>query len=242
MSNPLVSVVIPSFNRLDYLLRAIESVFNQTYSKTEIIVVNDGSTEEGYLEHKYIKDIKQINLEQNQKIINGFGPGNIRNFGINKASGDWIAFLDDDDLWLKDKLEIQLNHLKGTDLKMSSTDALIGNGIYNEKLKYKSLLNDYYYKKIKKAVFRNYFINRFKKLIYPETFTKDFITTVNPIITSTVLLEKDLINQLNGFRNLPYAADYDLWKGVLQFTDCQYIDKPLIYYDNSHGYGREYKK
>ena len=242
MSNPLVSVVIPSFNRLDYLLRAIESVFNQTYSKTEIIVVNDGSTEEGYLEHKYIKDIKQINLEQNQKIINGFGPGNIRNFGINKASGDWIAFLDDDDLWLKDKLEIQLDHLKGTDLKMSSTDALIGNGIYNEKLKYKSLLNDYYYKKIKKAVFRNYFINRFKKLIYPETFTKDFITTVNPIITSTVLLDKDLINQLNGFRNLPYAADYDLWKGVLQFTDCQYIDKPLIYYDNSHGYGREYKK
>ena len=242
MSNPLVSVVIPSFNRLDYLLRAIESVFNQTYSKTEIIVVNDGSTEEGYLEHKYIKDIKQINLEQNQKIINGFGPGNIRNFGINKASGEWIAFLDDDDLWLKDKLEIQLDHLKGTDLKMSSTDALIGNGIYNEKLKYKSLLNDYYYKKIKKAVFRNYFINRFKKLIYPETFTKDFITTVNPIITSTVLLDKDLINQLNGFRNLPYAADYDLWKGVLQFTDCQYIDKPLIYYDNSHGYGREYKK
>lgn len=242
MSSPLVSVVIPSFNRLDYLLRAIESVLNQTYSKTEIIVVNDGSTEEGYLEHKYIKDIKQINLEQNQKIINGFGPGNIRNFGINKASGEWIAFLDDDDLWLKDKLEIQLNHLKGTDLKMSSTDALIGNGIYNEKLKYKSLLNDYYYKKIKKAVFRNYFINRFKKLIYPETFTKDFITTVNPIITSTVLLDKDLINQLNGFRNLPYAADYDLWKGVLQFTDCQYIDKPLIYYDNSHGYGREYKK
>lgn len=242
MNNPLVSVVIPSFNRLDYLLRAIESVLNQTYSKTEIIVVNDGSTEEGYLEHKYIKDIKQINLEQNQKIINGFGPGNIRNFGINKASGEWVAFLDDDDLWLEDKLEIQLNHLKGTDLKMSSTDALIGNGIYNEKLKYKSLLNDYYYKKIKKAVFRNYFINRFKKLIYPETFTKDFITTVNPIITSTVLLDKDLINQLNGFRNLPYAADYDLWKGVLQFTDCQYIDKPLIYYDNSHGYGREYKK
>ena len=117
MNSPLVSVVIPSFNRLDYLLRAIESVLNQTYSKTEIIVVNDGSTEEGYLEHKYIKDIKQINLEQNQKNINGFGPGNIRNFGINKASGEWIAFLDDDDLWLKDKLEIQLNHLKGTDLK-----------------------------------------------------------------------------------------------------------------------------
>ncbi len=242
MNSPLVSVVIPSFNRLDYLLRSIESVFNQTYSKTEVIVVNDGSTEDGYLEHKYIKDIIQINLEQNQKNINGFGPGNIRNFGINKASGDWIAFLDDDDLWLKDKLEIQLNSLNGTGLKMSSTDALIGNGVYDKKLEYESFLNDYYYKKIKKSVFRNYFIYRFKKLIYPDIFTKEFISTVNPIITSTVLLETDLVKQLNGFRNLPYAADYDLWRGVLQFTDCQYIDKPLIYYDNSHGYGREYKK
>tara|TARA_Y100000591_G_scaffold61077_1_gene49618 strand:- start:7543 stop:8271 length:729 start_codon:yes stop_codon:yes gene_type:complete len=242
MNSPLVSVIIPSFNRLNYLLRSIESVFNQTYTKTEVIVVNDGSTEEGYLEHKYIKDIKQINLEQNQKIINGFGPGNIRNFGINIASGDWIAFLDDDDLWLKEKLEIQLNMINDTGLKMSSTDALIGNGIYDKKLEYKSFLNEHYYKKIKKSVFRNYFIYRFKKLIYPDRFTKEFISTVNPIITSSVLLDTDLVKQLKGFRNLPYAADYDLWKGVLQFTDCLYIDKPLIYYDNSHGYGREYKK
>ena len=66
MNSPLVSVVIPSFNRLDYLLRAIESVFNQTYSKTEIIVVNDGSTEELFGAQIY-KRYKQINLEQNQK-------------------------------------------------------------------------------------------------------------------------------------------------------------------------------
>lgn len=242
MNNPLVSVVIPSFNRLDYLLRAIESVFSQTYSNTEIIVINDGSTEEGYLEHKYIKEINQINLKQNQKIINGFGPGNIRNFGINKSNGEWIAFLDDDDIWLKDKLEIQLNNLNKSGLKMSSTDALIGEGVFDKKLKYKSFLNDYYYKKIKKSIFRNYLVYRFKKLTYPEAFTKEFISTVNPIITSSVLIEANLVKQLNGFRNLPYAADYDLWKGVLQFTDCQFIDKPLIYYDNSHGYGREYYK
>ena len=85
-------------------------------------------------------------------------------------------------------------------------------------------------------------VNRFKKLTYPEAFTKEFISTVNPIITSSVLIEANLVKQLNGLRNLPYAADYDLWKGVLQFTDCQFIDKPLIYYDNSHGYGREYYK
>ena len=73
----------------------------------------------------------------------------------------------------------------------------------------------------------------------------ELVCAMNRDVDALVTLQERLVNlvkQLNGFRNLPYAADYDLWKGVLQFTDCLYIDKPLIYYDNSHGYGREYKK
>ena len=73
MKNPLVSVVIPSYNRLEYLLKAIQSVLDQEYENIEIIVVNDGSTQEGYLEHKFIKHITQINLKENQKQIYGFG-------------------------------------------------------------------------------------------------------------------------------------------------------------------------
>ena len=100
MKSPLISVIIPSYNRLEYMLRAIESVLNQTYKNLEIIIVNDGSTEEGYLNHKYLNKVEQINLKENQKNIHGFGPGNIRNFGIEVANGKWLAFLDDDDYWL----------------------------------------------------------------------------------------------------------------------------------------------
>ncbi len=242
MKNPLVSVVIPSYNRLEYLLKAIQSVLDQEYENIEIIVVNDGSTQEGYLEHKFIKHITQINLKENQKQIYGFGPGSIRNFGIEKAKGSWVAFLDDDDIWFKEKLKEQIEILSKCDSLICSTDALIGEGFYKEDVKYLTFLNDHYYKDIKKYLYRNYFLSRFKKLQFPKSFNKEYITTFNPIITSSVIVKKDILDKLGGFRNLPYSADYDLWKAVLQFSDCEFINKPLIYYDNSHGYGREYKK
>ncbi len=242
MKTPLISVIIPSYNRLEYMLRAIESVLNQTYKNLEIIIVNDGSTEEGYLNHKYLDKVEQINLKENQKNIHGFGPGNIRNFGVEVANGKWLAFLDDDDYWLNEKIETQINKLEESKLLMCSSDALIGEGIFNENKNYQSLLNDYYYKKIKRLIYRNYFVNRFKKLKYPDKFNREYLTTFNPIITSSVIVETNLIKKLNGFRNLPYSADYDLWKAVLQFSDCLFINKPLLYYDNSHGYGREYNK
>ena len=71
MKNPLVSVVIPSYNRLEYLLKAIQSVLDQEYENIEIIVVNDGSTQEGYLEHKFIKHINIFDIyEQNFLLLN----------------------------------------------------------------------------------------------------------------------------------------------------------------------------
>ena len=70
MSNlPKVSVIIPSFNRFDYLLRAIDSVESQNYKNLEIIVVNDGSDEDGYYKYKFNKNVKIINLKENQKQI-----------------------------------------------------------------------------------------------------------------------------------------------------------------------------
>ena len=109
MKNPLVSVVIPSTIDSN-IFKAIQSVLDQEYENIEIIVVNDGSTQEGYLEHKFIKHITQINLKENQKQIYGFGPGSIRNFGIEKAKGSWVAFLDDD-IWFKEKLKEQIEIL-----------------------------------------------------------------------------------------------------------------------------------
>ena len=104
LNYPKVSVIIPSYNRFNFLLDAIESVRIQNYPSFEIIVINDGSTQKEYYEYNFSDDVIVINLEQNQKEIHGFGPGSIRNFGTKEASGDYLAFLDDDDIWLENKL------------------------------------------------------------------------------------------------------------------------------------------
>jgi glycosyltransferase involved in cell wall biosynthesis len=97
-----VSVIIPTYNSAKYILDAIESVFAQTYSNLEIIVVNDGSTDT-------TKDILRpyrnefVYLEQNNA-----GPAAARNFGIDNARGDFISFLDSDDIWAANKLERQM--------------------------------------------------------------------------------------------------------------------------------------
>ena len=129
MQNDLVSVIIPSYNRFKYLSNAIESVLSQTYQKIEIIVVNDGSTEEEYYKNNFIDKVTFVNLETNQTKLNGFGPGSIRNFGCQVANGKYLAFLDDDDVWLPKKIDMQINHMQNLQCKMSSTDGDFGMGV-----------------------------------------------------------------------------------------------------------------
>ena len=111
IKNPKVSAVIPTFNRFEYLIHALDSVASQTYKNIEIVIVNDGSDYQRYYTDSFKKNKKIVNLEKNQKLIHGFGPGSIRNFGIDVAEGDYIAFLDDDDIWLDHKLEFQIEKL-----------------------------------------------------------------------------------------------------------------------------------
>ena len=94
----LVSCIIPVYNQAKYLPQALESIFAQTYHKTEIIVVDDGSTDNTQLVISAYKG-KLKRLHQDQK-----GPASARNLGIQHANGDLIAFLDADDIWLPEKL------------------------------------------------------------------------------------------------------------------------------------------
>lgn len=111
--NDLVSVVIPTRNRCARLVRAIESVTSQTWRNIEIIVVDDASTDDtpAYLARLAASDgrVKAIRNEQ------ALGGGGARNRGVEVASGAYIAFLDDDDIWLPEKLEIQLSLLREND-------------------------------------------------------------------------------------------------------------------------------
>lgn len=101
----LISVIIPTYNRKDYIEEAILSVINQTYTNFEVLVIDDGS------EVSYAKEIcnKYDNCSYYYK-ANG-GLSSARNYGIRKAKGDYIAFLDDDDVWKNNKLEVQFKIL-----------------------------------------------------------------------------------------------------------------------------------
>lgn len=105
LSRPLVSVVIPTFNRESTIIASIESVRNQTFKDLEIIVVDDGSTDDS---EKVIKELACPNLEYIRHPTN-LGANIARNTGIKAAQGQYIAFQDSDDLWHPEKLNEQLH-------------------------------------------------------------------------------------------------------------------------------------
>jgi len=100
-----VSVIIPTFNRVEYLPDALDSVYSQTHPVTEVIVVDDGSTDHTVEKLSPSYPSVQFLRQENQ------GVSSARNLGIAKASHPWIALLDSDDRWTPQKLERQINHL-----------------------------------------------------------------------------------------------------------------------------------
>jgi glycosyltransferase involved in cell wall biosynthesis len=108
---PLVSVVVPTFGRPTLLLRALTSVFGQTYETLEVIVVVDGPDEATIAALKNVRDAR-LRVLVNSRSLAAAGA---RNIGVDNAKGAWIAFLDDDDEWLPDKLEKQVQCASGRD-------------------------------------------------------------------------------------------------------------------------------
>lgn len=115
---PLVSVVIPFFNRIAVTCRAIESVLSQTYPSVEIILVDDGSTDdEGVLNElcRTRPNVARIRLARN------VGPAEARNHGIRACRGEYVAFLDSDDTWESEKLSIQISRMRAKGWAFSHT-------------------------------------------------------------------------------------------------------------------------
>ncbi len=134
----------------------------------------------------------------------------VRNYGIEKSNGTYIAFCDDDDLWIENKLEKQLLILKNTNFDMCSTNAYkLENGI---KI-YTKLIPD------------------FNK--YPEELTFDFLTGVYPkgniVCTSSVLLKKSILKF--QFSSKKYSEDYGQWLSILNDgKKIRFLNEPLLYY------------
>ena len=125
---PLVSIITPMYNSENFILKTIESVVNQTYSNWELLLIDDGSTDNTI---QIVEDFKQkytnIKLFQNPTNL---GAAQSRNKGILEAKGDYIAFLDADDLWKSIKLDLQIQFMQthNCDVSFSSYEQIDENG------------------------------------------------------------------------------------------------------------------
>jgi|APSaa5957512576_1039674.scaffolds.fasta_scaffold15372_2 glycosyltransferase involved in cell wall biosynthesis len=236
-NKPKVSIIIPTYNRIDSLKRAIESVKHQTIKDYELIIINDGSNQKEYnkLDFNDIKEkVNLINLNKNTKEKFGYPTaGFVRTVGMKKARGEYIAFLDDDDYWFPKKIEMQIYKMNKYNIGMSATNAYQGKGIYNKDHSYERYINC-------RHIYNHYDSKTqiIKHLMgFDIICSKNLINQVNLCITSTVVIKRTLLKKVNYMKNIPNHTypyqDWDCWKRILEYTDCLYINKPLVFYSTS---------
>jgi glycosyltransferase involved in cell wall biosynthesis len=193
------TVIIPVFNRTSTLKTAIESVLCQkTFMRYEIIVVDDGSDESVMQALRpYFSRIRYIRVAKNR------GVSAARNLAIQKSKGDFIAFLDSDDIWLPDKLQSQYRTMKNEKTAVCHT-------------------NEFWYRKDR-------FVNQGKK---HERYGGDIFDKVLDfcrISPSSVMIRRDVFYECGFFdENMRVCEDYDLWLRICSKYKVSYMPEKLI--------------
>jgi len=230
---PMVSVIVGTYNRWTFLEKAVESIKSQDYPNIEIIVVNDGSTDQDYKSR--LNGVIWIDLPKNSKEICGFTcRSHVYNYGISIAKGSYIAFCDDDDAWYPTKIKKQIKLMDATRSEMSCTEAFMGKGLFDLSKKY-NLYQGGISKRMKK-------ISNIE-VSFPVFFNKSNILDHNFIIGSSVVLSKSIVEKiglLNESISFKKGQDKEYWLRSLSITDCAFLNEPLTYYDSGHGNGRQY--
>lgn len=201
-----VSVIIPTYNRAAYLGSALRSLFAQSYKNFEVIVVDDGSTDN-------TKDIIAAFSDPRLKyfyIPNG-GPSRARNYGIRQTDGEAIAFLDSDDCWDSDKLEKQVDIL--------TTSPKVG-----------LVFSDYRYISERGTVVMDSALrSRYPELV--PGIEMMHILEDCPITTDTAMIRRSVLEKAGYFdEELIYAEDFDLWIRILLVSSIYFISRPMTSY------------
>jgi glycosyltransferase involved in cell wall biosynthesis len=199
---PLVSVVTATYNMAHYLGQAIQSVLAQTYANVELLIVDDGSTDNTReVVDAFLADSRVKYLTQENK-----GQAAAKNRGILESSGEYVAFLDADDMWAPEKLELQIPLFAGIEnlgvvysrvacIDKNGSDLGVSNG----------------------ELFRGCISSRL--LIY------------NFVGFGTAVVKRECFDRLGGFdENYRMAIDYDLWLRFSTEYEFDFVDRPLLYY------------
>lgn len=213
-----VSVIIPTYN-CPFLKRAITSALDQAYPPLEVIVVDDGSSQVD--NQKIINNLKKQYPNkslQYWRIRHSGLPAVVRNVGIKKAQGEWLAFLDDDDYWLKNKLKKQL--------EVAQTQPQLA-----------AVCSQAYVTGTKK---------RYHSLGRNQSLTLKQLILINYVINSSVLLRRKVAKTLGGFDEDPKLKayeDYEFWLRILRYKlPIFYLSRPLLHYTiNSRGLSHRFR-
>ena len=198
----LVSVIIPTYNRADFIVASLESVLAQTYAPLEIIVVDNGSTDDTLTRLEPYGD--KITLCHEPKA--GMGGSYARNKGLDRATGDYIAFLDSDDLWLPDKIEKQVELLrKNRKCGWCYTDMAAIDPHTQTKL---------------------YQFSHTRKMHEGDVLEQAFIQTFSSIIT--LLIRREVIEQVGRFWPVPKGTDADFIIRLAGTAPACYLPEPLV--------------
>lgn len=200
---PAVSVVIPTYERAAVLPRAVESVLGQSYGAWELLVVDDGSTDDtGILMEQY-RDPRVRYLRQP---VNR-GVSAARNRGLREARGDWVALLDSDDEWMPEKLERQVRHLEGAGPEVG----LVYCGVED--------VDDRGVLQVHRPAHRG--------RLHRELLLENVLHGGG----SSVLLRREAVERVGSFdETLPAIEDWDYWLRVARLYRIDFIEKPLVRY------------
>lgn len=189
----MISIVIPLYNKESEIINTLKSIFNQTYQNYEIIIVNDGSTDNS------VAKIREFTDDNRLRIINkkNGGVGSARNEGISNAKYEYISFIDADDEWMPDYLATQVDLIeKFPQCAVFSTGYKLRNRDNKESLA-KIAYNVIKFNK-DKGLFKNYFVLASR--------------SNPPLWTSSIVVRKDAINSIGGFKeNVKSGEDLLAW-------------------------------
>lgn len=208
MNNPLVSVIMPAYNAQKYIAESIESVIGQTYLNWELLIVDDGSTDHTA---SIIKQY-QLNDSRIQYIYQENGrQGKAKNTAIKNSKGDYIAFLDADDLWLAEKLKVSVNEITRGDYSLLFTDCFVfkDDSRNISTLGTMGVVDAIYKGRESILMFLNY----------------------NRIPNLTVLVKRKVMLEAGDFMDMVVAEDYEMWLRLLK-NGCIFkaISTPLSLY------------
>lgn len=204
-----ISVVVPVFNRADCIVRCLESVAAQTYPVSEIIVVDDASND------RTIEIVQDWSRRRHMpvKIIphaDNRGGGAARNTGIAAATGEWIAFLDSDDLWHADKIEKQVRALADADPNVAMVYAGLRHFDGEGRVKH---------------TFVPYLEGDLSDALYGQNLLCS---------ASSFMIRKDVLERIGGFdESLPSCQDWDLWLRLSREAHFAAVPELLVDYDDS---------